>query len=114
MTLDYLGLRDSVEVVVGTNPDISLVSIFAEGGATCGLDAEGKAHCWGGGYGWTHAPLPGGLSYSSMRIGGPTHCGITTEREVYCRGSNDYGELGNGDRLERRPSTVPIRVPGTK
>lgn len=107
LTLDYLGLRDSVEVEVGTHPDVSLVSIFAGEYSSCGLDAEGKAHCWGGGHGWSHRPLQGGRSYSELFLGRAAECGITPEREAYCwSGAGPMRGVGPDGPMDHLPRPI--------
>lgn len=90
LTLDYQGLRDSVEIVIDSHPDISLLSVYGGSGRSCGLDVEGRAHCWGAtsallGSTWTHAPLRGERRFISLMLGRTAFdCGLTPERELYC------------------------------
>lgn len=79
-----------------------------DGNQTCGIATTSAAFCWGEnglgqlGDGSTvdrlvPTPVSGGLSFSSISVGGMHTCGITTAGVAYCWG----GE-----------SLVPVRVPG--
>lgn len=111
----------------------------------CGLTAEGTAYCWGmamrGALGSTEStgeicsetllspcssrPLPvaGGQRFVELSVGRYTVCGITSEEELYCWGSNDTTAPGHpdrdrgpllggllGDGTTREYSAIPIRV----
>jgi hypothetical protein len=119
------GLADEVPVCWGANPaaggtfDVSwtpaavsappFASITAGDGFTCGLTADSAAYCWGdntsgqlGDNGVTSAtPTPiavvGGLALVQLTGGWSHACGVTGTGAAYCWGSNDVGELGNGD-----------------
>ena len=41
------------------------------------------------------AAIAGGLTFSSVQVGGFHTCGITTARVVYCWGDNSEGQLGS-------------------
>ncbi len=77
---------------------------------TCALTAAGEAWCWGGnGRGelgtdpavlgtasFTPVLVPGGHTFASID-GGLVHtCGVTTGGALYCWGSQESGQLGNG------------------
>jgi len=96
------------------------------GGAfhTCGLDANGRAHCWGSN-GWEQIGLrwdessgsaspvavSGGHAFQALDAGGDFNCGLTHEGEAFCWGSHGSGELGTGD-LELFTSPLPVAVVG--
>jgi alpha-tubulin suppressor-like RCC1 family protein len=89
-------------------------------GLTCGLTAQGEAHCWGFGL-WgqlgngelsnssTPVAVAGGLQFASIRVGsgGAGVCGLTATSDLYC-----WGSLGllyaNGQRTEQ--SSIPQLV----
>jgi alpha-tubulin suppressor-like RCC1 family protein len=89
-------------------------------GLTCGLTAQGEAHCWGFGL-WgqlgngelsnssTPVAVAGGLQFDSIRVGssGRGVCALTTTSDLYC-----WGDLGllyaNGQRVEQ--SSIPQLV----
>lgn len=90
--------------------------ISAGNDATCGLLPFGRGYCFGrqGLVGvakdtscfddvgpqapCTLAPLriAGSLSFTSVSVGDSAACGTTTDKHVYCWGSQKYGQLGNG------------------
>ena len=110
-------------------------STIALGAAhTCGLTIGGAAYCWGSNYsgqlgtGTTVGPqlchvstseniacssspvaVVGGLSFSTIALGGSHTCGLTINRAAYCWGSNDWGQLGNGSKTN---SSTPVAVSG--
>ena len=83
---------------------------------TCALHLNGAAYCWGGNE-WgqigngtvtgnleqaitSPAPVVGGLTFSSLSVGGFDACGLATDEQLYCWGNNSFGALGPnaGDR----------------
>lgn len=96
---------------------------------TCGIAADDVAYCWGnnrmGQLGTTapdlcngsssnpppcaSVPLPvdGGLAFRDVSAGVQFTCGVTTAGVVYCWGSNEYGQLGNGTMTS---ATAPVAV----
>jgi alpha-tubulin suppressor-like RCC1 family protein len=97
---------------VSTNP-------LGGGSTNCALDVSGRAHCWGrlgfevaGGAEWKNGPGPivGDVLFSQISANIWSHvCGVGLDGNVYCWGSNRYGQLGDGwtdDRL--RPDLVPL------
>jgi len=93
----------------------------------CGLTVAGVAYCWGnvGAYvverpGGKPGPVPGeprarrlpvrvadDLTFVSLSAGLDHACGVTGAGAVFCWGTNDHGELGNGSKAG---STKPVRV----
>ena len=98
---------------------VTLVSLTAGGGHTCGLTASGAAWCWGsnsngqlgnGSIGGTNpvaAAVGGGLTFVSLSAGGNSTCGVTPDGSIYCRGANGSGQLGDGTQTDR---ATPVRV----
>ena len=98
------------------------------GAGRCGLTEAGEAHCWG----WNHegqlgtgelnsacgtqypecsptpVPVAGGHAWSMLSTGYESTCGITTDGALFCWGSNQTGQLGTGDPMER--SWTPVRA----
>jgi alpha-tubulin suppressor-like RCC1 family protein len=109
-------------------------SVVAGGAFTCGVTTEHKAYCWGynldhnlGDGTATHRSKPvavlGGLAFREVIAGGgfiddaqatettPAHaCGVTTDEEAYCWGSNLDGQLGIGHT--GIPVSHPVAVAG--
>jgi len=95
---------------------------FLSAGKTfsCGLTREGAPHCWGWGVDAvvaTEADIPAnipapvfgsrGLVFKAVSTGQVHACGLTAVGEVYCWGTNKYGQLGNGSKDD---SVRPIPV----
>lgn len=80
---------------------------------TCGLASDGSAYCWGrnrggqlgdgtGGEVGDQSQVPvqvaNGHVFTSLIAGANHTCGVTTEGDGYCWGSNWAGQVGNGGR----------------
>lgn len=86
---------------------------------TCAVQASGAVQCWGAGGngrlghgGLIDAELPNlvaGLPAAARAVaaGGAHSCAVLVNREVWCWGLNDMGQLGNGTFND---SAVPVRV----
>ena len=91
---------------------------------SCGLAADGAAYCWGlntlGQLGIDSVNQPchvgaacnttptlvaGGARFTDIAAGVTHTCGVTTAGGLLCWGENTYGQLGTGDRVERRVPT---------
>lgn len=104
--------------------DLAFAQLSAAGLHTCGVTEQGVAYCWGSGrYGrlgvgrdaglatchrlsppaCTRAPMmvAGGHRFVQVSTGRFHTCGVTREGEVYCWGSNEYGQLGDGTKGSR-------------
>lgn len=103
---------------------LEFASVSTGGGHTCGLTTSGAAYCWGAneygqlGDGTTTSSLipvkvSGNLTFRSVNVAGGGEdsysCGVTTEGNGYCWGSNRYGGLGTGSAAG---SSTPVRVSG--
>ena len=91
---------------------------------TCGLTTSHRAYCWGlnslkvlgQGAGVPEdtvidhpVPVKGDLLFRQLDASNEHVCGVTTDREAYCWGQNDRGQLGDGTRTNR---AVPVLVRG--
>jgi alpha-tubulin suppressor-like RCC1 family protein len=94
---------------------------------TCGLTPDGIAYCWGSdefgqlGDGGTSqdsqipvqvdmSEIVGEKAFAQISAGGQHTCGITVDGRVYCWGSDNTGQLGNGEGWENSQAPVPVVV----
>ena len=116
--------NSGVPVAVDTSGVLAgrTVSAIAAGGNhTCAV-ADGRAYCWGdnregqlGNDGTTHPSLPVTVDTSGVLAGktvtaiaaGAVHTCLLAVGQVYCWGSNHYGQLGNNSTTD---SGVPVAV----
>jgi alpha-tubulin suppressor-like RCC1 family protein len=104
----------------GLGAGFDLDSVAAGANHSCGLNAEGKAYCWGsnsaGSLGdgtLTNRVRPVAVSgnHTFKAIAASSHsCAITREGIAWCWGSNSDGQLGDGTTTD---SNTPRRVAGS-
>ena len=111
-TCSQAGLRR--EIVCGPTPmPVSGVQRFASVGVgprhACAVTVDGDAYCWGrnsigelgSGAIRTDRSFPmlvrGGQTFRTVSAGEQHSCGEGTDGELYCWGSNAWGQLGTGD-----------------
>lgn len=97
---------------------LRLVAVSAGQFHTCGLDAAGRAWCWGRAReGQTGrppssdlipAPVETELRFRALAAGASHTCGLTEAGEAHCWGENEFGQLGNGETGE--PTFRPVGV----
>jgi alpha-tubulin suppressor-like RCC1 family protein len=89
---------------------------------------DGSAWCWGASFvvpyeasQWSAraapAPVPGGLRFISLTVGGSHACGVTADSVAWCWGRNDAGQLGASTTERCEPAgkpcaTNPVAVSG--
>jgi len=98
---------------------VSLLSAGPGDVHTCALSSDQMAFCWGGGgaligdstVSQADGPVAvvGIQSYVQVKGGVQHSCGLTIAGEVYCWGSNIYGQLGQSGVTQ---STYPVAVQG--
>jgi len=92
--------------------------------SSCGVTPAGEAYCWGlnnygqlgrgttGGQFVEPEEVFGGLRFTSVSPGTSHTCGVTTDGEAYCWGSNTSGQLGNGAAGATEGTNTPTLVNG--
>ncbi|MEJ2185706.1 MAG: hypothetical protein P8Z36_07170, partial [Gemmatimonadota bacterium] len=98
----------------------TFTQITASESHVCAVDDQGAAWCWG--KDWhgqlgngdmttqeSSSPLAvtGGATFTALAAGDNHTCGLASNGNVYCWGSNSDGQLGAGDTLQQ--SYVPVR-----
>jgi alpha-tubulin suppressor-like RCC1 family protein len=107
------GLRvDSVAVCwpdLGASPNPIQSSKFREvsvGGFGCGLTRDGAPECWQSGT-TTAVPVPGGVTFVTVSVGGQHACGLLVTGELDCWGDNSKGQLGDFT-ITSRDTPAPV------
>lgn len=107
----------STPVAVAGAP--ALRGISAGGGHTCGIALDYSAWCWGAnGAGQlgtgapgpdqeTAVPVAGGLLFEFIAAGESFTCAIDVDRQLWCWGENENGQLGNNGSAD---AASPVRV----
>jgi alpha-tubulin suppressor-like RCC1 family protein len=112
------GLPRMTPALVGTGYS----SVSAGHKFTCARTTGGAVHCWGknshgqlgrgesnpSGFQTNPAPVTGGQSFASVTAGRRHACGLATDGETYCWGSNMLASLGN--QLQAAVRATPVRV----
>lgn len=103
----------------------TFAALFAVWGNTCGLTSAGVAYCWGLnssgqlGDGTTSSaslpiPVSGEHVFDVLMLGRSHTCGIeAATNQLFCWGSNDSGELGDGTTTARLLPTAVAGGPAT-
>lgn len=89
---------------------------------SCAVATDGTAYCWGlnsaGQLGSTatadrYTPSPsavgGGLRWKEVSAAARHSCGISTASRLYCWGTNEFGQLGDGTTVSSA-TPVPVRI----
>jgi len=72
------------------------VAISGRNQVVCALLNDGTIKCWGGCNNSAPTLVPGIKTGLALTHGGSSLCVILSDHTVKCRGSNSYGQLGNG------------------
>ncbi|MCB1388092.1 MAG: hypothetical protein KDK12_02910 [Rhodobacteraceae bacterium] len=104
----------------------NLTQISVGDTSACAVTNLGALQCWGdnnsgqlgtGVQGGVETrpqvvPAPGGEEWLDVDVGSTHACGVTTMGQVYCWGSNTFGQLGNGTTFDS-PTPFPVTLPNT-
>lgn len=83
--------------------DIAAGSYFT----SCGLTGSGNVYCWGESGIPGRLLLPAGTVVTQLSVGASQVCALTAERQLWCHGDWNSGELGVGDA---EYTHLPVRV----
>ena len=90
----------------------------------CGITADGRAWCWGGGAVERQGYLGDGRlqrsvdpvsvaadsAFTSITLGDGHACALTASGVAHCWGENDFGQLGDDSNIDR---AIPVSVAGS-
>jgi alpha-tubulin suppressor-like RCC1 family protein len=116
-----------------TSAALAFAQVSAGGVHSCGRTSDNRAYCWGfngsgqlgdgsgdsgpelcsgaaGDFGCSTRPFPvaGGLRFRHLSAGSTYTCGVTTEFQAYCWGSDGFGQLGDGSPGNNRLTPFPV------
>lgn len=127
VTASYLGKNgQQVYTIVVNGVAFQVTQVELAEFHACAVTQAGGMKCWGTN---TKGELGTGVSTGNILVSAATpqdvpgltgsvkdvavgdhfSCAVTTAGEVYCTGSNYYGQLGDGTKTDR---TSPVKVPG--
>jgi prepilin-type N-terminal cleavage/methylation domain-containing protein len=102
---------------------VTIESIKASNGFTCGLGSNGKVYCWGDNYlgqlgdntttnrntpvAVLAGAVPGGVTLKNLTVGAYHSCATASDNNVYCWGFNAMGQLGSGNTTD---SKIPVKL----
>ncbi|TDR45927.1 alpha-tubulin suppressor-like RCC1 family protein [Tahibacter aquaticus] len=117
--------RSQPVAVVGLNGGVVALSVGDR--HACAVRSDGSVRCWGynnlgqvGDGSQTNRLVPvaindGFSSYVAVAAGNEHSCGITTDGQAKCWGSNVYGQLGDGSNVTRSsPAGVTTLTSGVR
>jgi hypothetical protein len=90
-----------VDISVAADPvtQVAVGNVFA-----CALRRSGRLFCWGSapnGYFARATEVFRQFSWRSIVAAYGTICGVTTDRDAYCWGSNNFGQIGDGGQMDQ-------------
>ena len=113
------GTRETREGPVVVPTDQRFVDVAVGQTAACGIVASGDLYCWGWNR-YSQLPVPDMASSVPVRIDGVgpvqllavggTHTCVTAGEQLFCWGSNDDGQLGDGTTVSRATPTIVSAV----
>lgn len=91
----------SVSISVETRGWRVSVIASSRGNHGCAIDLAGDTYCWFGSYGPIPIRIETPARFTSLATGQGHTCGLSDDERVYCWGSNDAGQLGDGTTTDR-------------
>lgn len=116
-------LTSTPSAVIPTTNSIPISQLMAGKNHTCAITTGAKLYCWGGndrgqvGIGTNTldvtVPVPINVAGKDMPVLAAmatyaTTCATTTSEQVFCWGTNEYGALGDGTKLNSYTSSVQV------
>ncbi|MCG8466613.1 MAG: hypothetical protein MJB57_00175 [Gemmatimonadetes bacterium] len=77
---------------------------------TCAIDDGESLWCWGGNWGDSMVEVTAAPIFERLSVGGEHACGLTTDGEAFCFGSNTEGQLGDGTFDQDPLGSAPVPV----
>lgn len=126
------GTNGTVPAAISTSGQLigkTILSISAGQFQTCAVASDNQAYCWGdnaegqlgNGNTGTDSNVPvvvstagvlSGKTILQISVGAAGACAIASDNQVYCWGSNSYGQLGNGNTGTDSNVAVTVAVEG--
>jgi alpha-tubulin suppressor-like RCC1 family protein len=89
------GLSDATQLAVATNTN-------------CALDKDGTVVCWGSDFDREPKLVEGATDITAIDGEGFV-CGLKKDETVVCWGPNNWGQLGDGTKEDRRKTAAPVK-----
>jgi len=84
----------------------------SRGNHACAIDLAGDTYCWLGSPGSIPDRIETPVRFRTLVTGQRHTCGLGNDNRVYCWGSNDAGQLGDGTTTDRALPTAVHLPPG--
>lgn len=105
-----VGVGDTVDrfkpAQVGTDDDWAVVS--ANGFGTCAVKTGGTMWCWGRDVAEAPLQIGAATTWTTVSVGASFQCGLQSDSSLWCWGVNSYGQLGQGDTVDRADPTKVV------
>ncbi len=110
-------------VPVLSNPGRTFTAVATGGNHACGISTAGAALCWGAGdrgqFGdstltalrtQANKPVYGGIIFTALTAGATHSCGLSSAKEIWCWGSNDYSQIGTSSFPQGASAGLPFKA----
>jgi alpha-tubulin suppressor-like RCC1 family protein len=93
------------EIPVSISDSSEFIDVSTGNDRTCILNAQKELFCFGNGY-TNIEKVQTSIKFDKIEVGHSHDCGIADNGEIFCRGSNSFGQFGN----ENSSSTTSFSV----